>query len=447
MSRLGKFALALPLLSLLLFVACSAHLIVTGTGAPYQDATPEQAAYERFHNRIAISLILGLMLSILASLLVGMAWVVRWFIRKLRSRSRAAPFALEVRMSLVELIPTISSLSRSDKLRLIQWLAGDLAGTEDASLNPANRMSEAVEEDDAEIREDERVQSAVRSVGFCNAIGRMEEEIGHDPGKLDPNDIDQVWSALIESGQSLPIWFPNESYEAAAIDVLESLLELRKIGHRSDARSRADSRFVERDPNLGSVSLAPFLPIELIGKRSLGCLALLDTGAAVNVLPYSIGDDLGAVWDREGRSLPLVGNLAGIETRPLRLSVRVGDFPVVQGGRLRRLGRAPTRSRSCSASSTSSCNLMSASTDLVRPSRSDQNSTPPPRTRIDAPPRPRNRLRRDRRRGPGRDAGCWGSYNPIERHFIANRSSRAVWRGGSGDRSAGACPADPAGRR
>ena len=84
-TRLGKFALALPLISFLLFVACATHMIVTGVGVPYQDATPEQAAYERFHNGIAMSLILGMMLSVLASFVVGMAWVVCWFIRKLRS--------------------------------------------------------------------------------------------------------------------------------------------------------------------------------------------------------------------------------------------------------------------------------------------------------------------------------------------------------------------------
>ena len=88
--------------------------------------------------------------------------------------------------------------------------------------------------------------------------------------------------------------------------------------------------FVERDPNLGIVSLAPFLPIELTGTKTVGSLALLDTGAAVNVLPYGIGDELGAVWDRKGMSLPLVGNLAGIETRSLVLSARVGNFPVVR---------------------------------------------------------------------------------------------------------------------
>jgi amino acid transporter len=84
-SGLGKLALALLLTSLLLFVVCTAHMMVTGMGVPYQDATPEQVAYERFHNGIAMSLILGVMLSSLASFVVVTAWVSRWFIRKLRA--------------------------------------------------------------------------------------------------------------------------------------------------------------------------------------------------------------------------------------------------------------------------------------------------------------------------------------------------------------------------
>jgi hypothetical protein len=83
-SRQGKLPLVLPLLSLLLLVTCTTHMIVTGVGVPYQDATPEQAANERFHHEIAMSLILGLMVSILASFVVGAAWVVRWLIIKLR---------------------------------------------------------------------------------------------------------------------------------------------------------------------------------------------------------------------------------------------------------------------------------------------------------------------------------------------------------------------------
>jgi hypothetical protein len=39
-------------------------------------------------------------------------------------------------------------------------------------------------------------------------------------------------------------------------------------------------------------------------------LALLDTGVSVNVLPYRIGIELGAVWEEQTTSVILAGNLA-----------------------------------------------------------------------------------------------------------------------------------------
>jgi hypothetical protein len=42
-------------------------------------------------------------------------------------------------MSLVELLPTVRSLSRQDKLRLIQLLAGELAQAEESDPIPAGQ--------------------------------------------------------------------------------------------------------------------------------------------------------------------------------------------------------------------------------------------------------------------------------------------------------------------
>ena len=42
----------------------------------------------------------------------------------------------------------------------------------------------------------------------------------------------------------------------------------------------------------------PYIPLTLmLGDRSLEGTALLDTGASVNVLPYEIGLQLGAIWE------------------------------------------------------------------------------------------------------------------------------------------------------
>lgn len=51
--------------------------------------------------------------------------------------------------------------------------------------------------------------------------------------------------------------------------------------------------FVEREPGLGAASLAPVLPLTLIGSKTIQVSGLLDTGATVNVLPYTIGQQLG----------------------------------------------------------------------------------------------------------------------------------------------------------
>ncbi|WP_367275296.1 hypothetical protein [Microcoleus sp. CAWBG58] len=50
----------------------------------------------------------------------------------------------------------------------------------------------------------------------------------------------------------------------------------------------------------GEVSYAPYLPIILSYRnQSIEVMGLLDTGATMNVLPYEIGLQLGAVWDEQ----------------------------------------------------------------------------------------------------------------------------------------------------
>jgi hypothetical protein len=54
--------------------------------------------------------------------------------------------------------------------------------------------------------------------------------------------------------------------------------------------------FIVRDPNLGAASFAPFLSMTLVAAKSITVSGLLDTGATVSVLPYGVGEQLGAVW-------------------------------------------------------------------------------------------------------------------------------------------------------
>ena len=88
--------------------------------------------------------------------------------------------------------------------------------------------------------------------------------------------------------------------------------------------------FIERTNSLGLSSTLPYLPITLTYiNRSVEAMALLDTGASVNVLPYEIGLQLGAVWEEQTVPIQLSGNLARMEARDLVLSATVAEFPSI----------------------------------------------------------------------------------------------------------------------
>ena len=77
-------------------------------------------------------------------------------------------------------------------------------------------------------------------------------------------------------------------------------------------------RFPYTAVNNAPTSMMPRLPLTLsLGNRSIEVTGLLDTGSAVNVLPYSIGQRLGAVWDQQTTTVPLVGSLGQFEARAL----------------------------------------------------------------------------------------------------------------------------------
>jgi hypothetical protein len=88
--------------------------------------------------------------------------------------------------------------------------------------------------------------------------------------------------------------------------------------------------FIERTNSLGLSSTLPYLPITLTyTNRSVQAMALLDTGASVNVLPYEIRLQLGAVWEEQTVPIQLSGNLARMEARGLVLSATVAEFPSI----------------------------------------------------------------------------------------------------------------------
>jgi hypothetical protein len=82
----------------------------------------------------------------------------------------------------------------------------------------------------------------------------------------------------------------------------------------------------------GETAWRPVLPFELTYRaKTMTVSGLVDSGADVNVLPYDIGLELGAVWEAQKRIIELSGNLAHHEARGILLSARVAPFaPVVQ---------------------------------------------------------------------------------------------------------------------
>ncbi len=109
-------------------------------------------------------------------------------------------------------------------------------------------------------------------------------------------------------------------------------------------------RFPYTSADATAASPMPRLSLTLrYGSRSVEVVGLVDTGAAVNVLPYPVGLALGADWNQQTVAIPLAGSLGRVEARalvvlashphltaesPIRLVfawTRVDDVPVIFG--------------------------------------------------------------------------------------------------------------------
>ena len=85
--------------------------------------------------------------------------------------------------------------------------------------------------------------------------------------------------------------------------------------------------YTQRDPQNAATGYAPLLPLRLEKSGvSVDAVALLDSGASVNVLPYSIGVALGLDWDTERGNIRLSGNLSGVPSRVVLLMGAVDGF-------------------------------------------------------------------------------------------------------------------------
>lgn len=75
----------------------------------------------------------------------------------------------------------------------------------------------------------------------------------------------------------------------------------------------------------------PMLPVTL---RSNGAtvteLGLVDSGAAVSVLPYQLGLHLGGDWNQTPGTIPLAGSLGRHPAKPLVVEGVIGSFPPIR---------------------------------------------------------------------------------------------------------------------
>ena len=74
----------------------------------------------------------------------------------------------------------------------------------------------------------------------------------------------------------------------------------------------------------------PYLPIALRRDgRVVEVNGLVDSGSAANILPYSVGAQLGGVWERQRVTIDLGGVIRGAEARGLLVEAVVGGFAPV----------------------------------------------------------------------------------------------------------------------
>jgi hypothetical protein len=89
--------------------------------------------------------------------------------------------------------------------------------------------------------------------------------------------------------------------------------------------------FVESRDVFGDIDAVPLLPLTLSYNNSaVNVSGLLDTGASINVLPYSVGIQLGAAWEELTTSVQLAGNLAPVEAKGLVVSSQIASFAPVR---------------------------------------------------------------------------------------------------------------------
>ncbi len=89
--------------------------------------------------------------------------------------------------------------------------------------------------------------------------------------------------------------------------------------------------YCDRNPASGGLDLMPDLPIVLRHQsRSLPAVGLVDSGASISVLPYSLGLQLGLDWNTQKAHITLGGTLSHVGARGIVVVAAVGQLSPVR---------------------------------------------------------------------------------------------------------------------
>ena len=85
------------------------------------------------------------------------------------------------------------------------------------------------------------------------------------------------------------------------------------------------------DPSQNEFDSLPRVPIILRREdRTVESLGLVDSGATINVMPYELGLQLGAIWEDSRAIIQLAGNLGNQPAMPFFAMAQVGDIAPIQ---------------------------------------------------------------------------------------------------------------------
>lgn len=89
--------------------------------------------------------------------------------------------------------------------------------------------------------------------------------------------------------------------------------------------------YVVRTEYIPDLVARPFLPVTLnYGQVEIQTMALLDSGADINVLPYQVGLELGADWDAPSVIEDLQGLGGGIKAKRIVVDLYVETWPGIR---------------------------------------------------------------------------------------------------------------------